>query len=884
MKSISGIPALDDPAAAAKLTDPAWVALHVPRFDKWRARYEEYGTFLDGVLREFCRRVAPLAIVQVRAKKVSSFAEKILRKRDKYASDTEPLPPDPLVRLTDLCGARVIVQTSAQVAAIRRLVERCFDIDRANSDDASTRLKATEFGYRTINYIVMANPEKLREAGIDVPVPQDALGSVRPESPDPVRLKAEIQIRTLLEHAYADIGHDLTYKTEVNVPRRIHRSFSAVAAALESADQEFGRLVESLDEFKSNYGAYHTRQQVEDEIQRLRVVLANQRDNPTLAVRMAQLANGIGDFEGTLEVLEPYRDRADQGVQQALGTALVERHWENPRDPHFKEGRSLLDAACRHQEKNAELLCSLAECWTRGDDEDKAGELFREALSLDAAEPRSLCCYLEYQIRRTSTETIVRFAEPMIRAASERCRLQIEGGVNLPNAWSSLAVFQLLLEKPYPALDALCHLFALCERPADGKTKGLCAADRALVRLRTTLASFRRIKEKLVGFDWFERAVLIGLAVRIGDAEAAVELRARASGNEGEPVFKPEDRIVILSGGCSPEVDAQMPPFGDALSAGVRGLSFVLVSGGTQSGISGIADRVAGESNGAIRAIGYLPKPIFRALTGTRQTGHYSRLIPSAGADFTPLDPLQAWTDLVAAGVDPVRVKLLAYAGKTISKVECTLALALGAKVGVLVNPDLPKERQFDDPAWIGHANYLPLPVDPMTLHAFVRIDEADLSEADRMRLEPAARQAHEDYVKKITPTDPSLQPWEQLDESLKRSNLHQIAYWEKLLQDFGLGIRPLTEEDKKHAPLDLVQAIGKDNIRKLAEMEHGRWNVERLGYGWRFAPVKSIPKRHSPYLIPWRLVTPEVQNWDVDAIEKLPGKLRKIDREMVKI
>lgn len=884
MTSKSGNSSLDDPASAILLDDQAWVALHVPRFDQWRGRYEKYGTFLEEVLREFCLRVAPLAIVQVRAKKVSSFAEKILRKRDKYANAADPLPPDPLVRLTDLCGARIIVQTSAQVAAMRRLVERCFDIDEANSDDASTRLKATEFGYRTINYIVMVNPDKLREAGIDLPVPPEAMGPVRPESAEPVRLKAEIQIRTLLEHAYADIGHDLTYKTEVKVPRRVHRSFSAVAAALESADQEFGRLVESLDEFKSNYGAYHTRQQVEDEIRRLRVVLDNQQDNAAMAVRMAQLAMGIGDFDGALEVLGPYRDRADQGVQEALGTALVERHWEDPRDPKFKEGRSLLDAACRHQAKNAELLCSLAECWTRGDDEDKAGELFREALSLDAAEPRSLCRYLEYQIRRSSTEAIVRFAEPMIRASGERCRLQIEGGVNLPNAWSCLAVFQLLLGKPYPALDALCHLFALCERPAAGRPKSLCAADRALVRLRTTLASFRRIKEKLLGFDWFERAVLIGLAVRIGDAEAIGELRAYASDNDGEPVFKPEDRIVILSGGCSPEVDPHMPAFGDALSAGVRGLSFVLVSGGTQSGISGIADRIAGESSGAIRAVGYLPKPIFRALADTHQTGHYHRLIPADGADFTPMEPLQAWTDLVAAGVDPGRVKLLSYAGKTISKVECTLALALGAKIGVLVNPELPKERQFDDPAWIGHGNHLPLPIDPMTLHAFVRMDGLELGDAERKRIEPAARQAHEDYTRSAIPREPSLQPWDKLDDALKLSNYHQVVYWEKVLKDFGLMVRELTEDDRQHDPLDMVRAIGEEQIKKLAEMEHGRWNVERLGYGWRYAREKNIHQRLSPYLIPWGKVPPDIQEFDLKAIRGLSGKLRQIGLELVRI
>lgn len=884
MKSISGIPALDDPAAAAKLTDQAWVELHVPRFDSLRPRYLAYEKFLNDVLKDFCRRVAPLAIVQARAKGVPSFAEKILRKRKAYVDPADQLPPDPLVRLTDLCGGRVITQTSAQVKAIRRLIEQGFDIDWANSDDASARLKTTEFGYRTINLIVMANPEKLKATGIAIPVPQDILGPIRFETPEPARLKAEIQIRTLLEHAYADIGHDLTYKTEVKVPDRIHRSFSAIAAILETADQEFERLVDSLGEFKSNYGAYHSRQQVADEIARLRVVLAKIPDNVSQAVRIAQLALAIGNHEQAIEVLAPYRTRADRGVQQALGTALTNLHWDTPRSLPFREGRELLAAACRHEEKDAELLCSLAECWAHSDNEEKAGEYFRQALTVDAAEPRSLCRYVEFQVKHNGSDTVVRLAEPMIRNASERCRLQIEGRVNLPNAWSSLAVFRLLLGEPFAALDALAHLLDLCERPTAGTPGHPCAAGRAISRLLVTVSHLRRIKEKLNGFDWFERATLIGLAVRMGDAEALGELRAMASRSQGEPAFKDGERILILSGGCAPEVESFMPPFREALSAGIKDLPLTLISGGTQMGVSGIADTVAGQSGGRIRAVGYLPYPIFKAMTTAKQTGNYSQLFPSAGTDFTPLDPLQAWTDLVAAGVNPARVKLLAYAGKSISKFECAMALALGARVGAVDNPSLPKERQFDDPAWIGHRNFLPLPLDAMTLQALVRIEDVELSDTDRTRLEPAAKQAHEDYAKSATPKEPSLQPWDKLDAALKLSNYHQVAYWETVLKDFGLGVRKLNDEDQKHAPLDMVQAIGPENIKKLAEMEHGRWNIERLSYGWRYAREKDIPKRLSPYLVPWDLVPPDIQQYDLDAIGGLPGKLRKVGLELVRI
>lgn len=871
-------------AEAAKPTDQQWVELHVPRFDAgMRPRYLAYEKFLDAVLKELCRRVAPLAIVQVRAKGVPSFAEKILRKRAIYIDPVDPLPPDPLVRLTDLCGGRVITQTSSQVKAIRQLIEQCFDIDWVNSDDASTRLKTTEFGYRTVNYIVRANPEKLSAAGIAVAAPPEILGPVRPETAEPVGLRAEIQVRTLLEHAYSDIGHDLTYKTEVRVPDRIHRSFSAVAALLETADHEFGRLVDSLNDFKSNFGAYHTRKQVEEEIARLRVVLSRDSGNVSQAARIADLSLGIGNDEQAIEVLAAYRDRGHQGVQRALGTALTRLHWDAPKSREFQQGRDLLAAACRHEARDAELLGALAECWVHSGDDEKAGEFFRQALAVDAAEPCSLCGYMELQVKRSSSDTVIRLAEPMIRNAMERCRSQIEGRVNLPNAWSSLAILRLLLGDGYGALDALAHLIDLCERPVcSGKHP--CAVGRAMLRLPTLLSHLRCIRATVPGFDWFERAALLGMAARMGDADAVAELRSRASWGTGAPQFGPDERIVILSGGCAPEVEVFMPPFLAQLAQGVKGLACTVISGGTNMGIGGVAGAVARQSGKRIRAVGYLPRPMLQALNGATRTDGFDLLCPSDGTGFTPLDPLQGWLDVIAAGVDPTRVKLLAYAGGPIARVECALALAFGARVGVVGNPDLPKDRQFADPAWTGHRNFLPLPLDAMTLHAFVRIEGLVLSDEERGRLEPAARMAHEDYAKSVMPKEPSLQPWEKLDEALRLSNYHQVAYWEKVLRDFGLGVRKLTDDDRQHEPLSMAEAVGDGGIRKLAEMEHGRWNVERLGYGWRYAREKDIPRRLSPYLIPWEKVPPGIQAYDLNAIGGLPRKLREAGLELVRI
>jgi len=867
---------LTNPVMAAKLTDEQWVALHVPRFKKIRPRYEDYAGFLETVLKEACRKFAPLAIVNARAKDLTSFAEKSLRKRALYTDPKDPLPPDPLVRMTDLCGGRAIVHTARQVEQMCNFIKVAFDIDWANSEDASRRLKPTEFGYRSVHYIVSVNPQKLRDAGITAVAPPGLKG-----------LKAEVQVRTLLEHASADIGHDTLYKAAMKVPDPIRRQFATLAAVLESADGEFGRLVASLNDLKSNFGAWHQPDDVKREIDRLRMVLKCDPANQELAVKIGQLALSIGEHQAALNVLKPFRTSRHQGMQRVCGLALTEMHWDSPMKDSFHEGMDLLEAACQHSQPDAETLCALAECWAHLGEDEKAGDLFRRAIVIDPSEPLSFCRFLEFEVVRQRNDAMVRLTEPMIQKAMDRCRREIQAGINLPTAWSCLAVFQLLIGQPFSALESLAQVLTLCGKPEmDAASPQPCAAGRALRRTRETVKHLSWIREKIEGFDSFERFLLLALAVRVKDAVALGDLRRLASWQDGKPHIQATDTIVILSGGCAASVRPAMNAFRPHLREAVDGLSFTLISGGTRMGISGLAGDIAARSHGRIRAFGYLPRRKPDDIQADKK--RFTAVFESRGKDFTPLDPLQGWTDLIAAGVDARRVKLFSYAGGHISRVEYAVALALGARVGLVEDPVVPAERRFNDPLWQDHPHLLRLPLDAMTLRAFLQVDNQPLSDADKKRFEMAARMAHEDYRRGATPKEPSLQSWDNLDDSLKLSNYYQVVYWEKVLREHGLGVRKLTEQDKKHDPLVMADVVDEKGIVKLAQMEHGRWNVERLSYGWRYAENKDIANKLNPCLVPWTKLKDikgtNYQLYDLDAIRGLPKKLREAGLELYKI
>ena len=128
---------------------------------------------------------------------------------------------------------------------------------------------------------------------------------------------------------------------------------------LEGVDRQFGTLVHGLEEFKSNFGAYHERKEVDAEIARLRIVLSYDSHNVDLAVKIAQLALSVGRHEVALEILEPYAAQADQGVDRVRGVALVEMHWDQPHSREYVEGRRSLEAACAHrQQGRGNVVCA----------------------------------------------------------------------------------------------------------------------------------------------------------------------------------------------------------------------------------------------------------------------------------------------------------------------------------------------------------------------------------------------------------------------------------------------------------------------------------------------------------------------------------------------
>ncbi len=157
-----------------------------------------------------------------RVKERESFRKKYLKKE--YSGPEE---------MTDMAGVRIIAYTTSDVERICKLIKQDFAIDQKNSGDKAKDMRSNEVGYLSVHYVAsLSDP---RRQLVEYERYQD--------------LKCEIQVRTLLQHAWAEIEHDRNYKFGGELPEAIKRKFYLVAGTLELMDQQFQTLSDEIDSY-----------------------------------------------------------------------------------------------------------------------------------------------------------------------------------------------------------------------------------------------------------------------------------------------------------------------------------------------------------------------------------------------------------------------------------------------------------------------------------------------------------------------------------------------------------------------------------------------------------------------------------------------------------
>lgn len=188
-----------------------------PRLEKKYARareqYENAARVLEPRLRETLRNCGVSATLRVRVKSFDSYFEKLLKlKRPGGGSRAE---------ITDLLGVRIICPFLADLERVETAICAGFEVAQTEYKGSSHSFR--EFGYDSTHLLI-----KL-----------DTLARALPYA----RAVAEIQLRTILQDAWAEVEHELVYKaTDSLLKGPVKRKLASLNATLTLSDLIFQEI------------------------------------------------------------------------------------------------------------------------------------------------------------------------------------------------------------------------------------------------------------------------------------------------------------------------------------------------------------------------------------------------------------------------------------------------------------------------------------------------------------------------------------------------------------------------------------------------------------------------------------------------------------------
>jgi putative GTP pyrophosphokinase len=192
-----------------------WYADHRPRF-------ENYTKKIQNMMLEILEaKGIDYYNIEARTKSLESFKSKIQK-----AAGYGPK------EMQDLTGLRIIGYGLADVKKICDCVEESFDILR-KKDVTKDLLGIDKVGYQSEHFVCKL-PHS-RTTLVEFSQFKD--------------MTCEIQVRTILQHAWAEIQHDRNYKFAGILPPEIQRRFNLLAASLEIVDNEFERISKEVDKY-----------------------------------------------------------------------------------------------------------------------------------------------------------------------------------------------------------------------------------------------------------------------------------------------------------------------------------------------------------------------------------------------------------------------------------------------------------------------------------------------------------------------------------------------------------------------------------------------------------------------------------------------------------
>ena len=852
----------------------------IKEFEKIRPVYEDFAILLEQILLKAVDHFGYLGIVQSRAKKVSSFSTKIILK-DKYKN--------PLTDMTDLCGARVILHFQSQVEQICGFIKENFEIDEANSLDLKSKLRVNEFGYRSVHYIV--TPKK--DIILDIPVNEKFK-----------TLKAEIQVRTLAEHVWADISHDRIYKTELTIPEEWKREAARLSAILENADITFASMSQAIDSVTNVYELQFETKKAETDIQKLKTLAEIHENEPVEGVKnvlkLVSVYRALNKHQEAKQILSAWITRltGEPVLLARLQFELVMLEMTTHcRDIHsaayikgIKEAEKLLIKIQETTgENNGDATGGLSflyfrfGCLLQNDQEkeNEALEMISQAYDLLRDNPLYFIALLETIVFRNidmAHRTISLIRNTIEKAMTDLEQL-ISIGIDRIPAWFAVGRCHFFLGNNLECINAYSHAVEIILN--EKYTTNSCTIDAEIDRAGRLKRFDKSLAEQIRLY--LNIAMAVSKEPETGEyykvALEDVQIRK-------EPMKTP---VVIVAGGASLMDESKIDNYRQYLEELMLNFRGTIISGGTTAGIPGLAGRIKADIQQKITPdfdlLAYLPLKLPGDAIKSEAYDHYYEIDSD---EFSVLDILTCWTDIIRSGIRPSDVILIGIDGGKIATMEYRIALSLGAKVCLVAYSGRAVSDFIHEKTRENHPNLIEVPEDPLTIWALVNQSvKTTLTTAETAKLAPMV---HEFYrkqkLKELKPGETDINKykvvmeWDKLDQTLQKSNIKQVEFYEHILKRVSLMIR------KAENPVifNIRKNVSKESYDLLARLEHARWNAERLLEGWKYGPVKDLLEKINPCIVAWDKLDDKIKKYDYDPVKNIPGLLAGIGYEVYAI
>lgn len=197
--------------------------------------------------------------------------------------------------IMDCAGVRIVTYLLDDVEEVAKVVKELFNVKVEHSEDKLELLGANKVGYLSVHYIVTLKDDQIRPG-------EDIYRGI----------SCEVQIRTVLEDAWAQIFHDRQYKTELQAVNldRLSRRTNLLSGSLELLDYQISEVVTDYDRLSGAISA-----------KRLRAVLD---ESVSMGSLLAYIEYKLGkksrfhDYERSRKLLEQFGINTIRGLDAML--------------------------------------------------------------------------------------------------------------------------------------------------------------------------------------------------------------------------------------------------------------------------------------------------------------------------------------------------------------------------------------------------------------------------------------------------------------------------------------------------------------------------------------------------------------------------------------